>query len=102
MQRHAGHRIVQRRSGGGFTQFAGGTLSPEDLRKLLVPVEDIDAVAFVIRQQREFGLPVEIRTDERVAALDIVAQVGQRAFLKHAEHRLKALLRFPFQHFEQE
>src|SRR6266516_4613853 len=51
MQRHAGHCVVQWRSGGGFTQFAGGTLSPENVRKFRLPVEDVDAVAFFLVEQ---------------------------------------------------
>ena len=76
MKRHAGHSVVQRRGGSGFTQFAGGTFSPEDARKLRVPVEDIDAVAFLVLDQRHLFLLIKIRADERVATLDVVAQVG--------------------------
>ena len=59
-------------------------------------------VAFFFIAQRHLLLLVIIRADERVAALDVLAQVGQSAFLEHAQDRLEALLRFAFQHFEQE
>src|SRR5439155_24443878 len=102
MQRHPRRRVIQGRSGGGFAKPVSGSLSPEDARKLLVPVEDVDAVPLLVGEQREFGLLIEIRADERIAALDVVTQVRQGAFLKHAQNRLKALLRLAFEHFEQE
>ena len=79
------------------------TSSPtENFGKFRLPVEDVDAVAFLVGEQREFGLLVKIRADERVAAFDVVAQIGQRAFRKEPEDGLERLAGLAFQHFQQQ
>jgi len=52
-------------------------LSPEDLWKLGVPIENVNAVALLVVEQGHLLLLVEIRADEGVAAFDVVAEVGQ-------------------------
>ena len=67
-----------------------------------MPVEDVDAVAFLVVEQRHLLLLVEVRADEGVAALDVVAEVGQGAFVEQAQDGLEALLGLAFQDFEQQ
>ena len=50
--------------------------------ELGVPVEDVDAVAFVVVEQAHLLAVLEVGADERVAALDVAAQVGQGPLVK--------------------
>src|SRR5439155_5539064 len=61
---------------------------------------DVDPIAFLLIEQHL--LLIKIRPDERIPTLDVVAEVGQGAFLEHSQHRLEALLSFAFKDFEQE
>lgn len=70
-----------------------------DLREFLLPVEDVDAVAFLVVEQAALPPVVEVRADERVAALDVVGEVGQGTLVVQEQLVLERLLRFAFEHF---
>ena len=74
----------------------------ENLWELGGPVEDVDAVAFFVIEQGHLLLLVEVGADEGVAAFDVVAQVGQGAFVEQAQDGLQALLGFAFEDFEEQ
>ena len=69
----------------------------EDFRKFLLPIEDVDAVAFFVIELGHLLLLIKIGADERVAAFDVVAKIGQGAFLEHAQDGLETLLSFAFE-----
>ena len=50
--------------------------------ELSLPVEHIDALCFFCVQQVHLFVIVEIRSDERIAAFDVAAQIGERPFVK--------------------
>jgi len=50
-----------------------------DFRKGFLPVEDVDAVLCFLVEEGHLIVLVEVGADERVAALDIAAEVGEDA-----------------------
>ena len=77
---------------------------PHDLRELGVPVEGVDAVRLLVIQQPQAHLPafVEVRPDQRVAALDVVPQVGKGTLLHEAELSRQAAGVLSLQHLQQQ
>src|SRR5436309_1686025 len=73
-----------------------------DLRELRLPVEDVDAVAFFVLEQRALVVFVEFGADEGVAALDVAGEVGQGTFVEELELVFEALLRFAFENLEEQ
>ena len=69
---------------------------------LTPPVEEVDAVLFFLIDHGHLLLLVEVGANEGVAAFDVVAQVGQGAFVEEAQDGLQALLGFAFEDFEQQ
>ena len=69
-------------------------------RELVFPIERVHAAQF-IRVGHQAASKV-IRPDEAVAALDVVVQVGQGAFLETRERHLQRLGAFAFEYLEQQ
>jgi hypothetical protein len=57
----------------------------QDIGELGLPVEGVDAVAFFVVEHLELAVGVEVRSDQAVAAFDVVPQVGQGAFVEEAQ-----------------
>ncbi len=70
------------------------------LRELGRPVEDVDAQRLLVGQQRHLLPGVKIRPDERIAALDVPAQVGQRPLGEQAKLLVDRLLVSPSSTFK--
>ncbi len=79
-----------------------GSLAYENLWKLGLPVKDVDTIPFLLIHQTQILLIVEVRADEGVAAFDVVTQIGQGAFVEHGHLAAQRILRFIFQHLEQQ
>ena len=75
----------------------------ENAGKIALPVEGVDAVLLLVVEAGSSAAPgVKIRADQRVAALDVLPQVGQGALLEQAELRAERLLALALQHLEQQ
>ena len=71
----------------------------EDLREFRPPVEGVYPPHLLVVGDE---LPVEVvGADERVAALDVVRQVGQGALVEHARLPLQRLAAFALQDLQQ-
>ena len=73
----------------------------DDLGKLGIPVERVDPVALFLVDQVELLPFVEVGADERVAALDVVSEIGQGALVEHPEGLAERLFALPFEDLEQ-
>src|ERR1039458_8668541 len=69
---------------------------PHRLLESLLPVEDVDAIAVLFIEQEHLLVLVEIRSDQGIATLDVVAKVREGALVEEPQ------LGFAFQHFEQQ
>ncbi len=81
------------------------TSNPPSLKtcgKGFLPIEGVDAVLLFQIQEAGLLAGIEIRADERVAALDVATEVGEGALLEETELLTDGLLVFAFEHFEQQ
>src|SRR5215211_3855186 len=74
----------------------------EDLRESNLPVEGVDPLILLVIQHCRLFAMVEISTDERVAALDVVVEIGKRPLLEHPELRGERRFGLAFEHFEEQ
>src|ERR1035437_1033731 len=82
---------------GRVTDDSIETASLENLGKLGVPVENVNAVAFFVVEQGHLLLLIEVRADEGIAALDVIAEVRQGTLVEQTKDGLQALLSLTFQ-----
>ena len=78
------------------------TADLHDCWKLCIPIKGVDPVAILVFKQADLFVLVKVRTDEGVAAFDIVTQIRQRAFAPHLELARQRILVFSFEDLEQE
>jgi hypothetical protein len=72
----------------------------EDFREFRLPVKDVDTLGFFFIHEIHLFAVIEIRADERIAAFDVAAQIGERPFVKELALLVERLSGFVFQHFE--
>jgi len=73
-----------------------------DFRKFGVPIKGVDPIDFRFVKEAGLLVVVEIRSDQGVAAFDVVRQVRQDPLLKQEHLLADALLVLAFQHLEQQ
>ncbi len=73
-----------------------------DVGELGVPIKDVNTIAFFFVEEQHFRLLVKIGTDERVAAFDVAAEIGQSALVIETQLRGKGLFRLAFENFQEQ
>jgi hypothetical protein len=70
----------------------------DDLRELGAPIEWVDLHARVFVEETQLLAGVVVGPDQRVPALDVLAQVGERAGVEHLKLKLECLPRLALEH----